>query len=210
MLLVRHFYHVWAGGCWGVPVTEHAKALQESQFPVPPVVGITGPADSREDVKRYLSAELGCTEFAEADEGFEQVTLDVLRDWARNRDLHDEAWVLYAHSKGAMNFSVLSHAWRRSMTRLLVEGWQTAAPLLHEYDTAGCHWLTPGMECGPAKIETVPMYAGNFWWARASYLAGLPAPSREDRFGAEGWIGLGDPKAADLRPGWPTGEEFGI
>jgi hypothetical protein len=53
-----------------------------------------------------------------------------------------------------------------------------------------------------------PLFAGNFWWARAKYLATLPEPETENRRQAEGWVGLGGPKVYDLRPGWPDWDDF--
>jgi len=95
--------------------------------------------------------------------------------------------------------------WRELMTTHVVGGWRECVALLDDHDAAGCYWATPQMYPG---FVVTPMFCGNFWWADAGYLARLPPVSRESRFHAEGWVGLGDPVVADVHPGWPTWAEF--
>jgi hypothetical protein len=56
----------------------------------------------------------------------------------------------------------------------------------------------------PEWPEQVPFFAGNFWWARASYLRTLEPPLEESRWQAETWVSLGEPKVYDVLPGWPN------
>lgn len=201
-LPIRHYYHVYAAGAWMVPVREHLSVLAVSGLRVPMVIGLVGTfaarRQARHEIGRLLEdADLPAPErWAEADEGWEQVTLGEV-----HADVHRipaEFAVMYAHAKGAANPSPLNAAWRRSLTRHVVCGWEECAGLLADgHDTAGCHWVT-------AHKSTTAFYAGNFWWARASYLRRLPPPPCESRWQAETWVSsVSDPKAADLLPGWP-------
>lgn len=200
-MLIRHFYHVWAGGDWHEPVSEHAEALRVGGFPVAPVVGIVGPASARTEVRSYCQSEMGCTKFVEAARGYEHVTLRAVHSYAMTSP---RSVVLYAHSKGAHHPNPLNTVLRRSSTRRLVVEWEGCLKLLTGNDAVGCHWLSPSQY--PVRS---PYFAGNFWWATAHHLAQLPAIDEHTRFTAEGWIGTRLPKVTDLRPGWPTWGLFG-
>lgn len=210
---IRHFYHVYAAGAWFGPVQEHITALSHAGFRSPVTAGLVGPAGSRNLVREWITTWLAREglpapdTWTEADEGYEQVTLTALRDYACSC-IAEEA-ILYAHTKGAWHSNPLNECWRRSMTRHVVGQWQRCARLVTSgsYDTAGCHWLTPEAYSGRADYAvTVPVYAGNFWWARAGYLRTLPPLQHDHRHRAEEWIGLGSPEAFDLLPGWPSME----
>jgi hypothetical protein len=196
-----HFYHLWADGHWKVPVHEHLRALRDSRYSGSVHIGIVGTPVNRDDAMRYVTkfwspAVDWC---ASADTGFEQVTLSALRAYAHQPDA--APYVLYAHTKGAYEESVPRDAWREAMTEPLVRHWEFALPLLERHDAVGLHWLTPAEF--PKRQVGSPFFGGNFWWATTAYLRTLPAPGTGSRFDAEAWIGLGSPKVADLRPGWP-------
>lgn len=206
---IRHFYHVYASGAWSTPVREHAEALGKSGFEGETVVGLVGYPEDRERAKNHIVMRFGSNGvpipevWVEADEGFEQLTLSKL-----HCDIHNIPGnfpVLYAHTKGAHDDSEWNAIWRRSMTRHVVSNWRACAALLHDYDTVGCHWLTPEEHHNPPDYPvTVPMYGGNYWWARTQYLRELPPPENEYRHQAEEWVGQNKPKAFDLLPGWPS------
>lgn len=205
MLPVAHYYHCWADGHWQAPAAEHAAALRQVPgFRAGHVtVGLVGSPENTDKAMRWFTAELafaGPVRFVTARDGHEQVTLSVLREYAASRQ--GEVAILYAHTKGAMNLTVHARDWRRAMTAAVVARWDISLALLHEYDAAGCFWLTPEQHARHG-VES-PFFAGNFWAARSSYLATLPEPSAEDRYRAERWIGLGNPRICDLRPGYPS------
>lgn len=130
-------------------------------------------------------------------------TLKLLRE----RALTTDSYILYFHSKGVSTPGKQIN-WRRRMELYLIKNsWAECVLFLTKgYDTVGCHWLTP--EQFPAQIKT-PFYGGNFWWARSSYIATLPElpPDKwNNRYEAEHWIGLNNPTALDLCPGWPTAD----
>ena len=202
-----HFYHWHASSAWMPAVKEHFMALRDAQFYGTTYVGLVGASEDRVIARNYLMAEWPDAKVcAEADEGFEQVTLHALHSWAKGAP--PETPVLYAHTKGSVNPSASSEHWRRSMTHQVVGKWGGCALALRQYDAVGCHWLEPGVDYGLApnfKYEiTTPMFGGNFWWARAGYLTKLPILANDDRYAAESWIGLNNPKVLDLSPGWPV------
>jgi hypothetical protein len=210
---LRHYYHVYASGAWAAPVAEHTRALGAADFPGDIVIGLVGEAGDRERARQLIELQLAAEGLAaprmwvQAEEGFEQLTLAVVRESARAAAA--DYPVLYCHTKGARNDSEVNTAWRRSMTARVVGGWRQCVGLLGDHDTVGCHWITPQDECPyPDQTVDTPFYGGNFWWARSSYLATLPEPWQAERHDAEAWIGLGAPRACDLLPGWPSTKLF--
>jgi hypothetical protein len=61
---------------------------------------------------------------------------------------------------------------------------------------------------------TEAIFAGNFWWANAGYIASLPplevSLKEADRGEAETWLGRGKPKVYDLSPGFMDFENLGL
>jgi hypothetical protein len=207
-----HYYHVWTGdryhwSCWEMPAQEHFGELRAANFTGEVRVGVAGGMSERLTFIRWLKNAWPESVIAvQADEGFEQVTIDVMHAWAKTAD--PATPVLYAHTKGALNNVPMNARWRQAMDQLLIEYWPDRVNSLHTYDSVGCHWLTH--EQFPAQIDPrAPMWGGNFWWANAGYLAGLERVRGTaefppvTRWGAEGWVGRGFPKVLDLKPGWP-------
>lgn len=200
-LLVAHFYHVYCKtDDWRDPLAEHLAALDDAGFDGPFYVGIVGPWWRRREVTDELrwirQPRVTCC----ADEGYEQVTLRRVHDYAKDAN----GAVLYAHTKGAHDPSTVNEAWRRSMTWDLVRGWREAVAALEDgYDAVGGHWLTPEEFPGHVDHAPLPCFGGNFWLATCEYLRRLPPVGESCRHDAEGWIGRGDPRVLDLHPGWP-------
>jgi hypothetical protein len=206
-LNVAHFYHCFTGGSWTEPVLEHVDALLAADWSAPVYLGLVG-AKLWRDAARDAFDPLDVRVAVEADEGFEQVTLKAVREYALE---HDGA-VCYAHTKGAQDVTDFRAKWRRSMTKLVVRDWRINLKHLERFDAVGCHWLTREVY-GPKGFEQefsdgTPFFGGNFWMARCDYLRTLPEPSTRSRFDAERWIGLGQPTVKDLNKGWPAAELF--
>lgn len=150
------------------------------------------------------------TAFAEAEAGFEQVTLNALHNWL---SAPDAGAVMYCHTKGLSYeglgpLGATGHygaAWRRSMTRHVVGQWRQCLQYLDAVQAVGCHWINQADVPG---YPDRPVFAGNFWWARTDYLQSLPPVGQETRFDAETWVGIGRPSVHDLRPGWPMPAMF--
>jgi hypothetical protein len=200
------WYHVWVDGDWTEPVLEHVDALHAADFTGPVYLGLVG-AKFWRDAARDVFDPLDVRVAVEADEGFEQVTLAKVREYAIE---HDGA-IMYCHSKGAADATQFRAEWRRSMTRRVVSDWKANLDFLYSHDAVGCHWLTAEQFSSWAPQEfpdSTPFFGGNFWMARCDYLRTLPEPSTGSRFDAERWVGLGDPKVLDLLPGWPAESLF--
>lgn len=211
---ILHWYHVYAEGAWAGPITEHINALAESglgyeldEF----IVTLVGQKHDR-DMARYSferkceKAGIPAPSWSHFTEGFEQTSLLGLQRMV-NGTSREQA-VLYAHAKGAFHeVAGRNAAWRKGMTEKLVGGWRECVDNLGEFQTVGCHWITPeeyhDPDHEPPRFIYSPFYGGNFWWARASYLRTLPPVPADTRYDAETWIGLGNPQACDLSPGWP-------
>lgn len=125
----------------------------------------------------------------------------------------DEWLVFYHHAKGSTHpvGHEMSTRWRRCMQRHLVTNWRQCVRDLETVESVGCHWMEP-----PATPATQYIWAGNFWWARNSFLKTLPSlmererikvsgiDSLESRYEAEVWIGNGPrpPTHIDYHPNW--------
>lgn len=189
-----HFYHVYADGNWVDAATEHVEELYLSALLDDLddlFLGIVGSPENREQVKR----ELPGVAVAEADTGWEQVTLHALHEYAMTEDAH----ILYAHTKGAWSQSELARQWRVSMTHDTVTRWRDCVEALSRVDVVGAHWLKSN-EAEHSEHEF--FFAGNFWWANSDYLRKLEPVRTDHRYQAEGWIGLGQPSVKDMRGGY--------
>jgi hypothetical protein len=209
---VRHFYHAWADGTWDAPLLQHLHALAAAGLDVTVEAGIAGAPARRRAVTRVLAASgLRYRVVAEADAGFQGVTLSALH--AHAHCMAPGEPVLYAHTKGATApGDELRHRWREGMTAVVVGQWRRCAAALASHDVAGAHWREPPRQLAAGRARAqgralLPHFPGNFWWARAGYLATLPVPAAP-RYEAETWIGLGSPRAASVRPG-PHGRTGG-
>lgn len=112
------------------------------------------------------------------------------------KTLYEEAtayeFVGYFHTKGAVMQSPNTHLWRNLMNFYTLQLAEATINKLeaedHDFDGAiGTNGLSPQK----------PFIAGNFWWARSSYIRKLPFPSlmpHHTRYDCELWIGLADGK----------------
>lgn len=193
--MIRHFYHLYADGDWRPALLEHLLAMETITDPVDAVVGVVGSKTNRKEAIRCLPDSWW---YEEHEDGYEQRTLELIRQ----ADIKPDDLVLYAHTKGAGNPSLLNTGWRRCMTKNLIRGWRTAVGHIFDgADTVGVHWLTP--EQYPKQVQ-IPYYGGNFWWATGDHILQLPPPSYESRYHAEAWLGTVSPdNPVDLQPGWP-------
>lgn len=161
-------------------VQELAEAAAETDFPVAPRVTWASPGM------------------------WEEHTLNKARSWSTG---NPDGLVLYTHTKGAYHDSFqngldFQALWRQEMADRLIRAWPARLADLRDYDTSGVWWWEP--EDAPEAIPS-PFYAGNFWWARASYLAGLPElPELTEgtRQEAELWVGRGGPRARWMSRDW--------
>lgn len=185
------FYHAYLVGSWRHIFAEQLSKVQNSgllesldSFQC----GIIGQPEARTEFASYVKP-LPKFHIAHSSHHnqFEYPTLQKLYRYCRD---NQDAYVLYFHTKSVTKDLVThpgSHSWRRYLEWGNIERWRDCVKLLQEgYETVGlkCH------------ADQAPFYAGNFWWATASYVCTLTDPVPvPDRFLAESWIGRG--------LGWP-------
>ena len=141
-------------------------------------------------------------------------TLRLLETWLPG---HEDWLVLWLHAKGATHPAgdPLRTAWRECFMRRLVRDWRRCVnDLAMGFDAASCHWLAP-----PDTPPTQYIFAGNMWFAKASFLRTLPSimerarikesglDSIESRYESEIILGNGPrlPRVKDYCPGWRPG-----
>lgn len=177
------------------------------------VVGINGGEESRDIAQAILPAKARLV-FHGLRSKAENPTIVEIEKWVSR---HLDWYVYYQHAKGCTHHpgTVLSQRtlWRRCMERNLVGLWRRCVTDLDAgYESVGCHWM-----CPPATPPSQFIWAGNFWWAKASFLFTLPSImerarikesglcAAESRYEAEVWLGNG-PRTPVVRdyhgPGW--------
>lgn len=209
---IEHYYHLYAVNQWRGILSEHLTELERSGLlaRIDRVhLGIVGPGRARSEAVSLVSERATAEVVAEAENGWEHLTLAAI--WRAPK--HPGVAFLYAHTKG-VSYSPpdpFRDAWRRSMSNSLIGGWRRCLQLLRDHDLVGCHWLTPERWGAVPDFGDCPYFGGNFWWARSEWLATLGPPKLgpKDRWAAEPWVGgCGNPRVADLTPGWPGLDTF--
>jgi len=102
--------------------------------------------------------------------------------WKKCNSVDEEFYVYYIHTKGASyGPNPKSDSWRREMAEFILGNWRRCVEQLDlGRDT-----------CGIKREKD--HYAGNFWWAKASYIRTLERPKRtRNRFYYENWLNVRD------------------
>lgn len=176
------------------------------------VVGINGGEESAEVGRMYLPPQARLVLHGLQSKA-ENLTIVEIEKWV---PAHPDWLVLYFHSKAATHqpgtqYWEFASKWRETMMGHLVTNWRQCVADLAHFEAAGCNWLT-----GQAQDHSQNLFGGNFWWARASYLATLPSiylrdrikqsgiASAESRYEAEVWIGNG-PRLPSVKVYTPGG-----
>lgn len=131
---------------------------------------------------------------------WEWPTLTAMRDFCVGSP---DVKVFYFHTKGISlrgNSAQISPAraarsadWRYLMEYFLIDRFQDCVTALDTVDVCGVNFRGGGGK--NVWMYRVPHFAGNFWWAKGSYVAGLPvitADLAEKRTDAEFWVGHGE------------------
>jgi len=136
---------------------------------------------------------------------YEATSVHFLQEYCHNTN--DEFYVCFMTHKGASHGPGGHQNWRKYMQYWNIEKWKECVEKLDEgYDTCGAAYL---------NNPPYPFYAGNFFWAKASYLRKckrLKTPEENNfkpqfegqphhRFDLECWHGSGNPKWYDMHPG---------
>ena len=138
--------------------------------------------------------------------GHEYETTSRLRKWAIELPDKTDVYVLYIHNRGSTRtLNQITNEWTQCMEHHLISRHNECISQLESNKlTVGCalqqHFFERGKQ--PSQIENMMFvkngrqqkhgvwhYSGNFWWAKASYIATLPEPHKICRFRAgEDWI----------------------
>ena len=138
----------------------------------------------------------------------------------------EEFYALYVTPKGVTHNSddeTVQRNWRHYMDYWCIENWKECVEKLEEgYDTCGAGFIhQPGHYHSINGRPYNPIYGGNEFWAKSSYLRKcikLKSPVEvgfapqisacdHHRYDWEFWHGTGDPKAYDLHPGSNPGSQ---
>lgn len=153
------------------------------------LVGVVGEAEPAvPTIERLLDGKAEVRYFGNPSL-YEFPTLQMLYDELTDSDL--QCW--YIHTKGVSNQCAIAERQRLYMESFVLDGHSECRKILEEYDACGTNWQLYGFD------QFNPHFAGNFWWARSTYLKTLPAPNSldvGDRYQAEFWIG----KNTQIRP----------
>lgn len=183
---LAHYYHCYIAPGWEYRVDEHLEAVKSSGLidHIDAVrIGVVGSVHERRHLVEFCSERVPIEVVAEAKYGWEQLTLQNMTfDWD---------FVLYAHTK-------TDDRWRSNMIDSVVKDWRQCIELIEDHEAVGCYWMTSESDPG----RHIPVFGGNFWWAKASLIQRLPPLRTETRWDAEGWIGSGEPvDIVNLIPG---------
>ncbi len=207
---LKHYYHLYAAGQWLEPLNEHLDALRDSgldQEMGEMQVGIVGPPHTRVGAIRHLTdSGIPFSVCAEANTGWEQVTMDVMYDDCMQSE--EPFFCLYAHTKGAQYGPPLypdgvQRPWRRTMTKWNVTEWRQAVHHMSEGAAGcGCLWQSANVD----NYAALWMYAGNFFWFNSKFVKehdDVLRPMHNSRYDAEVWVGQ-LAKHGDMKVTWAS------
>ncbi len=186
------FYHVACMGNWKEVVSEQVPLLLGLDIHVT-LLGSTADHD-------WLEAETGIRSIRRLEglQNYETPTLQAAWEWSC---ANPAGAVLYLHTKGVSKPQNRARtAWRHLMGEQLVARWRKNLERLAHADMIGVNWCeTPS-----------PHFQGNFWMARAGWIARLPSPvsfrnrggpdlfgEPWDRMHAEVWLASGSAPIAE-------------
>jgi hypothetical protein len=118
----------------------------------------------------------------------ESVTLNQMIE--DSRIMPENTRILYLHSKGVRHKqdNKCIRDWINYMMYFNVECWRDCQIGLDLYETIGVNLINQ-ISIDTNKYKEIDWhYSGNFWWARASYIATLEECSRELYHAPEMWV----------------------
>ena len=182
---LRVWYHAACMGNYRDVIREHAAVF--SALDLCPTACVLGDSDGLKFVESIWPVAYHGERFGE----FETPTLQRLWEDCR---ANPTGAVMYVHSKGvSAPTDPVKAAWRRLMTRHVVGRWRENLDKLAIADILGVDWQ---------QSASYPHFQGNFWMARADWIARLDSPTEHrarggpwiagqmwDRMHAEMWVG---------------------
>jgi hypothetical protein len=200
------YYHIWApegGGLWKLMVDEQLKRLYRSGLSSHATVKCAIGGAQAPQIREFVSLYewVNVIECRHDDTEYEGLTLKHLYDDCVSGRVEK---LMYFHTKGMSHFceSTCSdrrfravNSWRHFLEWGCIDKWKDNIDKLDRYQVSGVNYLS----------EPWPHMSGNFWWARADYIAGLQHPTKErfqvtpqdfghiERLNFEKWIGMNRP-----------------
>ncbi len=158
---LKCWYHIACmGDNWKRIVEE--QLLTFNRAGLTPVAAVLGGTDDLEWVKKYIQVDYHSDNILE----YETSTLELIWRWCKE---NYNSFVLYTHTKGASNQNCLNKiAWRRLMARHVICKWKSNLEKLSIADILGVNWRDD---------PKYPHFSGNFWMARADWIANLQSPT---------------------------------
>ena len=211
-------YHIFCDANWKEMVREQMQHLADSGLlEASNRLYISCIARNNEDImelvdilRQYSEDKIEFVSKTTNPQRFEFPALDYMYE----KSQHEDFLFYYFHTKGITYQTTLHQedrefkgfvdkivAWRRMMEYFLMNQWKVAVNTLEAgYDTYGSYLFPPFKN---------RMYAGNFWWAKASYFRTLPALDEDtklhNRFMAEEWLlSLPGVRLSQLSIRWQT------
>jgi len=150
------------------------------------VVGVNGGDESLSRVKLSIPSKAKVVMHG-LDSRSENLTLVERENWVRSLPRDDDWAVLYFHSKGVTHIPNTDYfrfagKWRSCMMTHCVMNWtQAVMDLMAGCEAVGCHWMT-----GQGHDHSQHYFAGNFGWAKASFLRTIPSIFSRQRINDSG------------------------
>lgn len=185
--LISLFWHVYLVNKWRPIIAEQLLLLQASELlsrtEVVWVSLIGEDLDRRtfRDLTRSFKQLVIGSELSTAG-SYEYPAIQAVYDWSLRSDV--AAICLYFHTKGISYADERHSRWRDILNDGVILNWTKHIHALNEgYDLSGQNYLN--------SDRFAPHFSGNFWFARAGYLASLVDPRHLDqrnRYNAEAWV----------------------
>lgn len=187
------FYHVFQHGNWREIYTSQLEKLQNSGLYDAADhihIGVNGHNLLPKYLPKITSIQYNKHRHLES---------DTLLELFKFCHLYPDYKVLYLHTKGVtwhddLEVKVNVDAWREYLEYFNIEHWRKSVNLLQSYDCVGTEWH-PEASLNGTELS-YPHYAGNFWWANASYIQKLDPDflyQPTGRWLGEFWIGTKNP-----------------
>lgn len=122
-------------------------------------------------------------------EEFEFPTLKLMQEHCKYAD---KTHVFYIHTKGV--FDQRGDYWRDFLNNFNINKWRECQKALRKYEIVGVKWMEE-------NASHPRHFSGNFFHARSEYISRLPdidSLDKTNRFNAEFWHGMGNPKYLSL------------
>jgi hypothetical protein len=114
----------------------------------------------------------------------ENLTLVKMEEFARD---HQDWFLCYHHAKSCTHdqdsdYGKFATRWRRCMEKAVIWNWRTCVRDLESgAEAVGNHWLT-----GQGWDKSQHYFAGNCYWVKASFFAGIPSIFTRERIKMSG------------------------